>query len=268
MMHLPSCIVTGFAVILGEKIASPTVPAQAALWGFMTVFLLMGARNVLNDLDPQTNTRSQSKRSMPSSVARPNSAVSFAIVFASFGLLSAAYLGLFSLTIALLSAVIIAVYHVEVKRHGLLGDAFVGANMAITFIFAGFAVGSFTWALAIFAVMVFLVIMARENMKNLGKTMSDSPIGAKMEPVSITYAETGKWSALLFLGAVVVSILPLFLGLVSGYYIPLVVICDIGFLLTAYSMIAGPTPRNAKRNENYVLVWLSFGLLALVLGTI
>jgi heme O synthase-like polyprenyltransferase len=105
-------------------------------------------------------------------------------------------------------------------------------------------------------------------MKNLGNTMSDSPIGAKMEPVSARYAETGKWSALLFLGAMVVSVLPLFLGLVSNYYIPLVVICDIGFLLTAYSMIAGPTPRNAKRNENYVLVWLSFGLLALVLGTI
>ena len=268
MMHLPSCVMMGFAVVLGETIASPTVPAQAAFWGFMTGFLLLSVHMVLNALDCGTDTGSQQRRILRTDVVRPKEAFSFAIVLASFGLLSAANLGLFTLMIALLSVVIIVAYHVKLKKHGLLGNAFVGANMAIIFIFAGFAVGKLTWPLAIFAMMVFLVSMARENMKNLAKTLSDSSIGAKLEPVSVRYAETGKQSALLFLGAVVLSVLPLVLGLVSNYYIPLVAICDIGFLLTAYSMIAGPTPRNAERNENYVLVWLSFGLLALILGTI
>ena len=268
MMRLPSCAMMGFAVILGEKIASPIVSAHAAFWGFVTGFLLFGAHMVLNDLDSETGTGSQQKRILSTDLVRQRGASSLAIVLASFGLLSAANLGLFTLMIAVLSVVVIVAYHVKLKKHGLLGNAFVGANMAIIFIFAGFAVGKLTWPLAIFAMMVFLVSMARENMKNLAKTLSDSSIGAKLEPVSVRYAETGKQSALLFLGAVVLSVLPLVLGLVSNYYIPLVAICDIGFLLTAYSMIAGPTPRNAERNENYVLVWLSFGLLALVLGTI
>jgi len=56
--------------------------------------------------------------------------------------------------------------------------------------------------------------------------------------------------------------------LVSINYLPLIVICDVGFLMTAYSMLTSPTPRNAKRNSKYVPVWLSFGLFAFVIGTI
>jgi 4-hydroxybenzoate polyprenyltransferase len=268
MMHLPSCVMMGFAVILGETIASPTVPAQAAFWGFMTGFFLLSVYMVLNELDRETGTGSQQKRILSTDVVRPKEAFSFAVVLASFGLLSAAYLGLLTLMIALLSVVIIVAYHVRVKKRGLLGNVFVGTNMAITFIFAGFAVGSLTWPLAIFAMMAFLVSMGREIMKNLAKAFGDSSVGTKLEPRSPAYAETGKQSSLLFFATVVLSILPLVLGLVSNYYIPLVAICDIGFLLTAYSMITSPTPRNAKRNENYVLVWLSFGLLAFVIGTI
>jgi geranylgeranylglycerol-phosphate geranylgeranyltransferase len=251
MMHVPSCVIMGFAVVLAEAVASPIVTAQAASWGFMTGFLLVGAYMVLNDNDQATSTPTRA-------------ALSFAIVLASFGLLSAAYLGLSALMVALVSTLIVMAYHVRVKKHRLLGNVFVGSNMAITFIFAGFAVGSVTSALAIFALMAFFVSTGRET----AKALSDSSSGTKSEAMSVGIAETGKQTALLFFAAVVLSILPLILGLVSNYYIPLVVICDIGFLLTAYSMITSPTPRNAKRNEKYVLLWLSFGLLAFVMGTI
>lgn len=259
MMHLPSCVIMGFAIVLGEAVASPIVTAQAAFWGFMTGFLLVGAYMVLNDNDQATSTPDQPVRTAPT-----RAALSFAVVLASFGLLSAAYLGLSTLIVALLSTLIVMAYHARVKKHRLLGNVFVGTNTAITFIFAGFAVGSLTWPLAIFALMAFFVSMGRET----AKALSDSFSGAKSAAMSIGIAEIGKQTALLFFAAVVLSILPLILGLVSNYYIPLVVICDIGFLLTAYSMITSPTPRNAKRNEKYVLLWLSFGLLAFVMGTI
>jgi geranylgeranylglycerol-phosphate geranylgeranyltransferase len=259
MMHLPSCLMMGFAVVLGETVASRIVTAQAALWGFMTGFLLMGAYMVLSDNDQASITSNQASRTAPTRAAIP-----FAIVLASLGLLSATYLGLSALIVALVSTLIMMTYHAGVKENRLLGNVFIGTNTAITFIFAGFAVGNLTWPLAIFASMAFLVSMGRETAKGL----NDSFSGAQSEAVSVEIAETGKQTALLFFAAVVLSIMPLILGLVSDYYIPLVLICDIGFLLTAYSMITSPTPRNAKRNEKYVLLWLSFGLLAFVMGTI
>jgi geranylgeranylglycerol-phosphate geranylgeranyltransferase len=259
MMHLPSCLMMGFAVVLGETVASRIVTAQAALWGFMTGFLLMGAYMVLSDNDQASITSNQASRTAPTHAAIP-----FAIVLASLGLLSATYLGLSALIVALVSTLIMMTYHAGVKENRLLGNVFIGTNTAITFIFAGFAVGNLTWPLAIFASMAFFVSMGRETAKGL----NDSFSGAQSEAVSVEIAETGKQTALLFFAAVVLSIMPLILGLVSDYYIPLVLICDIGFLLTAYSMITSPTPRNAKRNEKYVLLWLSFGLLAFVMGTI
>jgi geranylgeranylglycerol-phosphate geranylgeranyltransferase len=259
MMHLPSCVMMGFAVVLGEVVASRLVTAQAALWGFMTGFLLMGAYMVLSDSDQASSTSNQASSAPPTHAALP-----FAIVLASLGLLSATYLGLSALIVALASTLIMMTYYARVKEHRLLGNLFIGANTAITFIFAGFAVGNLTWPLAIFALMAFFVSMGRETAKGL----IDSFSGVQSRAVSVGIAEAGKQAALLFLAAVVLSIMPLVLGLVSSYYVPLVLICDIGFLLTAYSMITSPTPRNAKRNEKYVLLWLSFGLLAFVMGTI
>jgi geranylgeranylglycerol-phosphate geranylgeranyltransferase len=77
-----------------------------------------------------------------------------------------------------------------------------------------------------------------------------------------------KEGAAFFLLAVGLSALPLALRMVSPYYVPLVIICDIGFLLTSYSIVTNPTPRNAKRNKKYVLIWMTFGLLAFVVGTL
>ena len=267
MMHLRSCLLMGFAVVLGEAIASQIIPAQAAFGGFMTGFLLFGAYMVLDDLGRKIDSDNQrSKITLVGDVKR-NEALSFALVLASVGLLFAAYLGPSTLLIALLSVVVIFVHHAKARKNYLLGNTFVGANTAITFIYAGFAVGSLTRMLAIFVMMAFLSSMGREAIKILAQPLKHSVNPQSDEAINRS-AEAGGQSAVLFVATVVLSIVPPVLGLVSINYFPLIVICDVGFLLTAYSMVTSPTSRNAKRNMNYVPVWLSFGLFAFVIGTI
>jgi 4-hydroxybenzoate polyprenyltransferase len=268
MMHLPTCLLMGFAVVLGEAIASPIIPAQAATSGFMTGFLLLAAHMVLDDLNPKTGSGNQPTKITPVRAVKRHEAVSFAILLASFGLLFAASLGPLTLLIALVSAVVIFVHHAKSGKTHLLGNAFVGANTAITFIFAGFAVGGLTRMLTIFVVMTFLSSMGREAIKDLAQSSDDASMSTESVAGSNRHGEVGKQSALLFLATVVLSMVPPVLRLVSINYLPLIVICDVGFLMTAYSMLTSPTPRNAKRNANYVPVWLSFGLFAFVIGTI
>jgi len=258
----------GFAVILGEAIASPTIPAQAALCGFMTGFLLLGAHMVLDEFDRGIDSGDQPTTVKLAGGVKRTQALSFAIMLASLGLLFAAYLGLSTLLIALLSTAIIFLRDTKMRNRYFLGNAFVGANTAITFIFAGFAVGSINGMLTIFVAMAFLSSMGREAMKDLARTLKDLSGNVRSVVPSNRYADAGKQTALLFLATVILSVVPLVLHLVSVNYLPLIVICDVGFLLTAYSMLTSPTPRNAKRNETYVIVWLSFGLFAFVIGTI
>jgi len=143
-MRIPSCMLMGFAVILGEAVGSQIIPAKAAVCGFLTGFLLLGACMVL-DFDREITVSNTQNAILPVDVLRLNEALSFAIVLASFGLLSAAYLGTGALLTAVLCVVVIIAYHAWVKKLDLVGEVFVGIFMALIFIFAGFAVGRLAW---------------------------------------------------------------------------------------------------------------------------
>jgi geranylgeranylglycerol-phosphate geranylgeranyltransferase len=272
MMRLPNCIMIGFAVITSETIALQMVlpGAEVASYGFLAGFFLLAASMVLNDyFDREIDVINQPNKPLPSGTVKPSEALSFAIILGSLGLLFAADTGPRTLLIAIVSVALMISYNMRLKRLGAIGNAIVSANMAIPFIYGGFAVASYpTWTLVIFAALAFLSGMGREIMKGIVDVQGDSAKGVKSVAVNKGSAVAGRQSTTLFIIAVVLSSLPILLGLVNNYYIPLVAICDAGLILTAYSISRSPTPRNAKRDKNFVLVWMTFGLLAFVIGTL
>ncbi len=269
MMRLPNCVMIGFAVIVGEVIASPFVPARAAFYGFMTGFLLLSASMVLNDyFDRDLDAINDPKRPMPAGVVRPPEAISFSIILGAVGFWFASNSGIVTLLIAAISVVVMILYNARIKKTGLLGNAFVSLNVAIPFVYGGFAVANPTWSLAIFALLAFLASMGREIVKGIVDVAGDTAKGVRSVAATKGAQTAAKYGAALFVLAVALSAVPLILGIVSSYYVPLVAICDIGFLLTAYSLMTNPSPAHAKRNKKYVLVWMTFGMLAFVIGSI
>jgi geranylgeranylglycerol-phosphate geranylgeranyltransferase len=269
MMRLPNCIMIGFAVIVGEFIASPVVTVRAAFYGFMTGFLLLAASMILNDyFDREIDAINEPDRPLPSGKVGSTEALSFALVLGALGLLAAQNTGIATLLIAIFSLLIMISYNARIKKTGLLGNVFVSLNVAIPFIYGGFAVGKTNWALAIFALLAFLSSVGREIVKGISDVPGDMSRGVKSVAATKGTATAAKYGAAFFLSAVGLSGLPLLLGLVTLYYVPLVAICDIGFLLTTYSTLSNPTPATAKRNKKYVLLWMTFGLLAFLMGTL
>lgn len=259
----------GFAVIVGEFISSEVVTARAAFYGFLAGFLLLAASMILNDyFDREIDSINDPNRPLPSGSVKTTEALSFALVLASLGLYSAASTGPATLLVAILSLLIMISYNARIKRTGFLGNAFVSLNVAIPFIYGGFAVGRPTWALAIFSVLAFLSSLGREIVKGITDVPGDTSRGVKSVAATKGNSTAAKYGAICFVCAVVLSGAPLLLGLVSYLYVPLVVICDVGFLLTTYSILSNPSPRSAKRNKKYVLLWMTFGLLAFLMGTI
>ena len=269
MMRLPNCVMIGFAVIVGEVMASTTVPVRAAFYGFMAGFLLLAASMVLNDyFDREIDRINEPERPIPAGVIKPAEALSFSLILAAIGFWFAGNSGVGALVIATVSVIIMVLYNSRLKKTGLLGNALVSTNVAIPFVYGGFVVGSPTWSLGIFSLLAFLSSIGREIVKGIVDVSGDTARGVKSLAATKGNAKAAKYGAALFVAAVALSGLPLILGIVSYYYIPLVAICDIGFLLTAYSLLANSSPKNAKRSKNYVLVWMTFGLLAFILGTI
>lgn len=260
----------GFAVIVGEIIANPVLSVGALFYGFMTGFLLLGSSMVLNDYyDREIDAINAPERPLPSGVIKLSGAVSFAAILISAGLFFSAHTGISTLIIAVVSVVIAFAYNAWLKKSGFLGNVLVSVNVAVPFIYGGFAVESKSlFPLLVFASLAFLSSLGREIVKGIVDVSGDSARGVRSVAVSMGNAYAAKRGAFFFLVAVALSVLPLALGIVSQYYIPLVLICDLGFLLSAYSIVTTPTPQNAKRNKEYVLVWMFFGLLAFVVGTV
>jgi len=269
MMRLPNCIMIGFAVIVGEFISSQVVPARAAFYGFGAGFLLLAASMILNDyFDREIDAINEPSRPLPSGSVQSSEALSFALILAALGLLSAASTGTPTLILAIISLLIMISYNARVKQTGFLGNVFVSLNVAIPFIYGGFAVGKPTWTLAIFALLAFLSSVGREIVKGITDVPGDKSRGVRSVAATKGNSTAAKYGSVFFLSAVALSAVPLLLGLVSYLYVPLVAICDVGFLLTTYSILSNSSPRSAKRNKKYVLVWMTFGLLAFLMGTL
>jgi len=173
------------------------------------------------------------------------------------------------LIIATFSMLLTVAYNSKFKKTGLIGNIMVSINVAVPFIYGGFAVANANmFPLVIFSLLAFLSGLGREVVKGIVDVTGDDAKGVRTIAVTRGAEFAAKQSAFLFLTAVTLSIVPLALKIVSLYYVPLVVICDVGFLLTSYSIWINPTPQNARRNKKYVLVWMTFGLLAFVIGTV
>jgi len=268
LMRLPNCIMMGAAVIVGEIIGSSVVPAYAASYGFLAGFFLLASSMVLNDyFDREIDSINEPNRPLPSGRVKTSEALSFALVLCALGLLSAAKTGIATLIVALFSLAIMFAYNARVKKAGLLGNVFVSMNVAIPFIYGGFAVASVTWALVIFALLAFLSSVGREIVKGISDVPGDTSRGVRSIAATKGNSIAAKYGSAFFVAAVALSGLPLLLGLVTFYYVPLVIICDVGFLLTTYSILSSPTASSAKRNKKYALVWMTFGLLAFLMGT-
>lgn len=269
MMRLPNCLMIGFAVVVGEVISSQVVPANAAFFGFIAGFMLLGAAMVLNDyFDREIDSINDPGRPIPSNRVKPSEAISFAVILASIGFLCAAVTGLLTSIVAIFSMVLTVAYNSHFKKRGLVGNCMVSANVAVPFVYGGFAVGNTSWPLLIFSLLAFISSLGREIVKGIVDVAGDKTKGVNSVAVVRGSSYAARQGATFFLIAVVLSILPLALHMVSLYYVPLVMICDIGFLLTSYSIVTNPTAHNAKRSKKYVLLWMTFGLMAFVLGTL
>ena len=68
--------------------------------------------------------------------------------------------------------------------------------------------------------------------------------------------------------AVVLTPVPLLLGLVSFWFIPVVIITDVGFALSSSLLLNDYSRENARKIKKIVLLWFVTGLLAFVLGVL
>ncbi|MCK4885713.1 UbiA family prenyltransferase [Candidatus Bathyarchaeota archaeon] len=264
-----NCLMMGFAVIVGASLVSTLNFTINLLLGFATSFALTAASIVINDFyDREIDAINEPNRPIPRGDVSPKEALIFALVLSLLGLIAAFKTNLPSLVVAVIAWIISITYITEGKGTGLPGNFLVSATVVIPFIYGGLAVGQIETSTLLFVAIVFLSNTAREVTKGIVDVKGDKSHNIKT--IAVNYGErTAAVTAAVFsFLAVSLSLLPWMLGLVSDWFIPPVILTDIGLIASAILLLRNYSRKNAKKIKNLSLVWFVTGLLAFILGTI
>jgi len=262
-------VMMGLAVLIGEAITLGGVLLPlASLLGFITAFALTASSMVLNDYyDRETDALNEPGRPIPRGLIKPKEAVGFTVLLAGVGLGAAALTNLPSLVVAGLSLALSSYYSAEGKKLGLPGNFMVSGCVAVPFLYGAFIVGALpTGLLLVFALLAFLSNTGRELIKGIADVEGDRVRGVRTVALKSGASRAAGVASALYVGAVAVSVLPPLSGWVSPFYLPFILVADLGFLYSALSIVRRPTRENAKRTKSASLLWMLLGLAAFLTG--
>jgi geranylgeranylglycerol-phosphate geranylgeranyltransferase len=274
LMRPVNCFMMGLAVIVGAALASPTRVSSdwlCIMYGCITGFALTAASMAINDYyDRAIDAMNEPKRPIPSGVIKPKEALAFASVLTAIGFV-AAYLTNTANPLPLFTAIIawgiFTTYTTIGKRSGLPGNLLVSACVATPFIYGSVALtAGVELNVLLFASMAFLSNTGREVTKGIVDVEGDKTQNVKTLAVRYGEKNAAAVAIVFFLAAVLLSPIPWLLGLVSMWFVPFVLVTDVGLAVSSFMLFRDHSREKARKIKNTVLLWFVFGLLAFIFG--
>jgi len=264
-------LMVGLAIIVGAAVtggASIMGDPWALLLAFVTGSTLTGASMAVNDyFDRGVDAVNEPGRPIPSGRVTPAEALALTGLLSMVGLAASYLVSGQAIAIAGFSWVVMAVYSAWGKRTGFPGNLMVSTCIALPFIYGGVLTGRMGVSLY-FSLMAFLSNTGREVAKGIVDVEGDRGLGVKTVAVSRGPRVASRLAATFFLAAAATSVAPVFLGLVSLWYTPFVVVTDLGLIYGGYSLVKDPSRENSRRVKNRVLILMLVGLAGFAAGSL
>ena len=273
LMRPINCVMMGFAVFVGAVLVYPQFSRFSwltILYGFLTGFALTAASMVINDYyDRAIDAINEPARPIPSGLVSVREALSFFFVLSLIGFVFAYFTSVLCLIVAVISWVVVVTYVTVGKRSGLLGNFLVSTCVAIPFIYGSIIVLSVVpLSVLLFTLMAFLSNTGREITKGIVDVKGDEAEGIRTLAVRYGEKSAAVAAASFYVSAVALTPLTWFLNLVSFWFIPTVLVTDIGLAACSITLLRDPSRENARKIKKMVLLLFVVGLLAYLVGVI
>jgi geranylgeranylglycerol-phosphate geranylgeranyltransferase len=278
LMRPVNCLMMAFAVIVGAALTGHRASDslwQSLFYGFIVGFSLTAASMAVNDYyDREIDAINEPDRPIPGGLIKPKEALTLAFILTIIGFAAASansYLTNSALcfVIAVLAWIISVAYTTAGKRSGLPGNFLVSACVTIPFVYGNASVdNTIELNVVVFVSMVFLSITGREVTKGIVDAEGDRMWGVKTLAVRYGEKKAAIVATLFYLSAILLTPIPRLLDLVSVWFIPFVVITDLGLAASSFILLKDCSRDKARRIKNAVLLWFTFGLLAFIVGAI
>jgi geranylgeranylglycerol-phosphate geranylgeranyltransferase len=164
---------------------------------------------------------------------------------------------------------VVVTYVTVGKRSGLPGNFLVSTCVAIPFIYGSLAILNYVpLSVVLFTLMAFLSNTGREITKGIVDVKGDKAEGIKTLAVRYGDKNAAVVAALFYVSAVALTPIPPLLSLVSFWFIPIVMVTDIGLVVSSALLLKNPSRDNAKKIKNLILLCFVIGLFAYVFGVV
>lgn len=264
-----NCLVMSFAVAVGIILSGyNSLQWLNLVYGATTAFTLTGAAMAVNDYyDFDIDRINEPERPIPSGAVSLKAALLVTCVLTAVGFVFAFAVSIFCLLFAVGAWIIMVTYSTVGKRSGLAGNFLVSACVAAPFLYGSLvAVGTVVLNVLLFASMAFLSNTGREISKGIVDVEGDRSYHIRTLAVIFGERRAALAAAAFFVLAVCLSPIPVVLGLVSVWFVPFVLVTDIGLIWCSLSLVVNPSRTNARRVKKRVLFLFVFGLLSFIAG--
>ena len=273
LMRPINCAMMGFAVFVGAVLADPqffTASWLGVLYGFVTGFMLTAAAMTINDYyDRAIDAINEPSRPIPSGSVTAREALVFVFVLSAVGFAFAYLTSVLCWVVAIISWVVVVAYVTVGKRSGLPGNLLVSTCVAIPFIYGSITVPSQAQLnVLLFALMAFLSNTGREITKGIVDVKGDEAEGIKTLAVRYGEKSAAVAASLFYVSAVALTPVPWVLSLVSFWFIPLVLVTDVGLVASSALLLRDHSRESARKIKKLVLLLFVVGLLAYVVGVL
>ncbi len=273
LMRPVNCAMMGLAVFVGALLAV-SQPFQGSwvniVFGFFTGFMLCAAAMTINDYyDRSIDAVNEPRRPIPSGLVNAREALTFVTALTVVGFVFAYFSSVLCLLVAAAAWTITVLYVTVGKRSGLLGNFLVSICVATPFIYGSIAItGGLQLNVLLFALMAFLANTGREITKGIVDVEGDSREDVKTLAVRFGEKNAAVAAAVFYVSAVALTPVTWLLHLVGIWFIPFVIVTNIGLVGSSVLLVRDYSRDNSRRIKKYVLLWFIFGLLAYIFGSL
>jgi geranylgeranylglycerol-phosphate geranylgeranyltransferase len=270
IMRPINSLMVGVSIIIGAILTGGINILDNPLllvFSFLTGFSLTGASMAINDYyDREIDKINEPNRPIPSGRIFPKNVLIFTAILSIIGLVSSLLISRTALSLAGIAWVIMMVYSVWGKQTGFLGNLMVSTCISLPFIYGSILSGETTSSFS-FSLLAFLSNTGREITKGIVDMDGDQIDGVNTIAVVYGASRAAYVATLFYIAAVISSIFPLYLNLVSYWYIPFIFITDVGLITYSYQIVVDPSRKTSRIVKNRVLYLMLIGLIGFLAGS-
>ena len=261
-----SALAVGIGAVVAVGAPGAIALALSVGLGALATFLFTGAGNALNDVyDREGDRVNHPDRPIPSGHVSPQRAFDLALALFLGAIAVSLFINLAAFGLVVLSLVLMVAYEERFKGSGWSGNLLIGWLVGSLFLFAGLCVfGGRARPLQVaasIALLAGLSTVGREIVKDIEDVAGDVGRTTLPRQRGIPFARRAAQAFVVL--AVALSALPVVVGILGAWYIPLVAAADAVFLYAAVE-----ASRSAATSERAMKLAMAVALLAFLAGSL